>query len=437
MATAPKTIYSTNKVTAQKVRQSYSEDLAMIDLPALSDQELSSSDGQKIWMVRLGEQEFGPYYEDDLKAYAKKHPQLFIDADVCLLPEGEWVMYLQSPLREFSKKNTTKLTSITELNFTREYYYQKDALSQGPVDYPAIKELIEKRELAPTDLVSIDHGASWNKVYHLKELAELCLPQTELPESTLDSEIIQRSQTEALESLMKSKSEDPLAAGLVSLALINQKNSSQQALKISEVEFKSESSSSHVTKLPLSKGGWMLAATAMGFMLWVISWWASSPSTGHGDLSLSESGGKVQRSLFDNPARALYPKSLPAPRRPQVQGSRMPASVAPVNSPAPRPMVQPRQDLVEYRDTHDDPRDFPEPREPMDAVDDPYDADKQFAQDQRDPYQDPRDIPDQRNPYPDTSDNFDDRYPAGQKDDGYRLAPVNSTNPVIEEIGDF
>lgn len=386
----------------------------MIDLPALTDPELAQLDesSPSIWMVRLNDEEFGPFYEDALQVYAHENLDLFSDADVCQLPSGDWQMYLQSKLKVHQQKSHAQLISSEVLQSNQQYYFEQNNLKSGPVTFEKIKEMILAKELSQTHLVSSDDCLTWSKVYHFEELMPFCLPSSGLPQAPLDS-TLSRSGDAALEALTDEDSN--IEDGLVGLAHYHHQKSGYNHLKLSEVELKIITPAFQWPSLGLDRWA-MPASVAAGCLTLIVSvWWMTAPKPQTDAMTAEATSNKVE---YTQEQKSLMNQRAPAPRL-QVQGNRRPASV---NSHMPRSeghaSMNTRRDLVEYHDAHDYDRQPPEPRETMDAVDDPYGANAQYAQDQRDP--------DER------------RDPAGSvPDDGYRLAPVDQDQRIIEEVSDF
>ncbi len=389
----------------------------MIDLPALTDPELASIDehSQPLWMVRLDNSEYGPYFEDVLKAYAHEHLELFTDADVCELPAGDWQMYLQSKLKIHQSKAHAQLISSEDLQTNQQYYFEHNNLKSGPVSFEKIKEMILSKELMPTDLVSSDDCLTWSKVYHFEELMPLCVPSSGLPQAPLES-TLNRSADAALKALLNDESS--LEDGLVSLAHYQQQKSGYNNLKLSEVEIKKPKQNFHwqMPAVAINNQRWaMPASVAAGCLTIILSvWWMTAPKSEYENSAIVVEKNPSQIE-YAQPQKSLMNQRAPAPRM-RVQGNRSPASVRTNPRYESRPFMDSRRDLVEYHDANDYDREISEPRETMDAVDDPNGASVQYAQDQRD---------------------NDGREPGSAPDDGYRLAPVGQDQRVIEEVSDF
>ncbi len=390
----------------------------MIDLPALTDPELANIDEHSpaLWMVRLNNSEYGPYFEDTLKAYANENLDLFSDADVCELPSGDWQMYLQSKLKIHHAKAHAQLTSSEDLQRNQQYYFEKDNMKTGPEGFEKIKAMILAKELMPTDLVSSDECLTWSKVYHFEELMPLCLPSSGLPQAPLDS-TLNRSSDSALKAL--AQDESTLEDGLVSLAYYQHQKSGYNNLKLSEVEIKKpkESFNWQPMVLPFNSSRWaMPASIAAGCLTLIVSvWWMTAPKSdlGNAQIMVESTPSQIE---YSQPEKSLMNQGAPAPRM-RVEGNRSPASVRNYPRAQARPHMDSRRDLVEYHNSNDYDREIPEPRETMDSLDDPNGANSQYAQDQR--------------------ESGEGREPAQMPDDGYRLAPAGQDQRVIEEVSDF
>jgi hypothetical protein len=302
------------------------------------------------------------------------------------------------------------------LQTNQQYYFEQNNLKTGPVSFEKIKEMILAKELMPTDLVSSDECLTWSKVYHFEELMPLCVPSSGLPQAPLDS-TLNRSADAALTALLSDESS--LEDGLVSLAHYQQQKSGYNNLKLSEVEIKkpTESFQWPALAMPMKNNRWaMPASVAAGCLTLIVSvWWMTAPKAEFENTAIVVESSPSQIE-YTQPEQNLLNQRAPAPRL-RVQGSRSPASLRNIPRIEARPFMDSRRDLVEYHDGGDYDREVPEPRETMDAVDDPTGASTQYAQDQRDPN--------------------DGREPSAAPDDGYRLAPAGQDQRVIEEVSDF
>ena len=381
----------------------------MIDLQVMSEEEIAQHNISlaELWMVRVGEQVFGPYHTDALKEYAVFNEALFADADVTNMAEESWVMFLQSPLRTIKRKEPPKLVSANTLATHDNYYIEKLGHRQGPHSHEAIEKMVKAGELLPADLISDDEGFTWHKVYQLKEF-EARPHDAQLLPFAPSEESFQRAHDEALRSLMVE--ENPVKEGLVSLAHYGYRKAS------TSLDLDDLTASQVLTPArPIPRQWWMGGITASA-MLALLVWWTYLPkpqtelAQDEGEALSSEESG----SSFLN---IVAPKTV---RRP---ASTRPARIIP---PAGRAPFARRQELTRYQETHDsyDERDLPEPVEPMDV--DPYGAEGQVVQH------------DDRSE--DTSGNVAARTPsaAPAPDEAYPVEEQvpGETAPAVEEVGD-
>jgi hypothetical protein len=383
----------------------------MINLPALNDEDIASfgDDLSKLWMVRLNDQEFGPYEEESLKTYATQNPELFEDADVTQIQNEAWMMFLQSPLKTHAKKVAPTLVSSETLQDNGHYFLENNGQRLGPMTHDEIVQKIKSGALKTTDLVSSDDCLTWSKLYHLEALAEYCQPNSDLPLPIL-SDTLHKSHDEALAALMEG--DNPLQEGLVSLAHYGHQRQST-TLKLYEIEMRQKVEK---TVTHMKKNWWVGYSASAAVVLSLLVWWAKAPTSDTTSDSVASYQQNENRSVEVSPARK---RLLQAPTTAPRQVARRPASVKPLPQLQAQPNYRTRRDLQDYRDADQYDRDIPEPVEPMDAIEaDPYGANGQYAHEQRDPYElrEPASLP---------------------IDDGYRLEATDPHQPIIEEVGDF
>lgn len=381
----------------------------MIDLPALSDEEIVSLGllESELYFVRQGEQVWGPYQSKALQHWLRTNSALAGKLEVRRLSEDHWVGPLASPLFAPAAKATAKKKSPAKASVTPlRYFYEQLGHRRGPQTLEQIKDLLAQGKLLSTDLVSSDEGVSWNKIYQLKEFADRAYGAEQMPQAPREH-VWQNGDGEALLSL--TEDEDPLKASLVSLAYIGQQQK-PAALKIDEMPL-----SDDFTSRPRLSPKWWGALTACATLsIALLVWWAQSPSTLVSDAP-------VQEAVIEKASRAASPQRRKlrdsGPSR-GINSNRAPATYQP-RPPSPPAMRDNSASIMQYQELHDrDPRDDVN-QEPMDV--DPYGADQQYAQDEG-------------------QDSLMRRPQSIEApDDGYRLEEpaANETGPVVEEVGDF
>ena len=372
----------------------------MIDLQVMTEEEIAASNIElsELWMVRINDEVFGPYHVEGLKEYAALHGEIFADADVAVMGDENWVMFLQSPLRAPKSKAPPKLVSATTLQTHNSYHIERHGHRHGPHTHDQIAALVKNGELLPTDLISDDEGFTWHKVYQMKAF-EVRPHQVDLLPQAPSEESFTRAHEEAMRSLIVE--ENPVKEGLVSLAHYGHRKTSSTPLRLEEFT-PVKASSPAIASAAAAPRSWWAGASAATAVLAVMIWWSQAPApTEVAQVELEETAVNEGESLLNNVSE----------RRVRRPASTRPGRIIPPNS-----MRNSRQELMNYRDTHDTDREIPEPAEPMDV--DPYGADSQVAQE---------------------NSNADAARAPATPDDGYRLEePVpGETGPVVEEVGDF
>lgn len=374
----------------------------MIDLPALSEDTISAKGLElvELWMVRLGEDIYGPFETESLKKYAQANPALMSDAEVTTMQDEHWVLFLQSPLKVTKKKAPPKLVSAQTLQQNTQFYLEKHGQRHGPFAKDQISAMVKNGELEATDLVSDDECLTWHKIYHFKEFENKPHEAAHLPFAPTE-ETINRSQSEALDRLLEE--ENPVKLGLVSLAYFGHRKS-QAVLKLEELTLPKVSP--EPTAARPSKTWWIAGGSVASALLVTLVWWAQAPRP----LEIADAAEEGQVENIDA-GSSLMNSNPSAPR-----SYRRPASTPRAKFDSPQSMTDTRRDLMDYRESHRDAQESQQPLEPMEA--DPYGADSQLVH---------------------SDDQGQPRRPAESPDDGYRMEePVpGETGPIVEEVGDF
>lgn len=372
----------------------------MIDLQVMSEEEIAAASIEltELWMVRINDEVFGPYHGEALKEYTALHEEQFADADVCNMADQSWLMFLQSPMRTPKRKSAPQLVSASTLQTHNSYHIERHGHRHGPHTHDKIAELVKAGELLPTDLISDDEGFTWHKVYQMKAF-EARPHQVESLPLAPSEDSFSRAHDEAMRSLMTE--ENPVKEGLVSLAHYGHRKAST-TLNLEELTALKASAPVISAQPPRN---WWAGASAATAVLALMIWWSQAPAPV--ELAVVETEETVV-----NEGESLLNRNSSA-RRVRQPASTRPGRIIPPNS-----RINSRQELMDYRDTHDSDREIPEPAEPMDV--DPYGADSQVAQENL------------------GNSDAAARSPAAP-DDGYRLEePVpGETGPVVEEVGDF
>lgn len=391
----------------------------------LTDEEmmalgLTDSD---VWMIKLGEDVYGPYESESLKKHALQNVEFYSTLEASIVAQENW-----QPFFEAGPFKTRKpaLVSTATLQPPENFWIVLKGQRHGPHNQTVIQEKIETGELLATSLISCDQGATWQKIYELKFFVNFQHSSDRLP-STPDEDYMALSAKSDVE--VKS-AHDPLKDGLASLAYLGHKKSD---LRLDEVYLPKsqewgveapERKFSLPATTPKQKKIAALATVAMVTLVVVMS---SGPSQNIDQEEELAYESKPARQNFDDVELVPSGSSLldEQPRKARISGRRMPA-----NNPAPVPSPQAingaRNNLARMQETHDDYVE-PEPIAPVEPEVGLY----------------PEEIPAQN--FPPVEDAGIERTPGSEpepNDDGYRMEEFPEENSPgarqeIEEVGDF
>lgn len=169
----------------------------------LDSQKLEEGDydeGELYWLSLTGKEEVkGPFWMFDLKDYLQKQglehgPQI---GELNLCPYNEdpqipqnWLPIFEHPFfqrrledsqeEEKTPKSIENLfeeLSPDEETFHILLYGQKS----GPYSFEQIKEMLHSKQVLVTDMISIDNGKSWGRLYEIEEFDRRYIGQGELP----------------------------------------------------------------------------------------------------------------------------------------------------------------------------------------------------------------------------------------------------------------
>jgi hypothetical protein len=353
---------------------------------------------EHLWFVKSLGEIFGPFETISLKNHLNSYPELLNDLYVKREHDEKWIGFWDQPL--LSRRSTPKLHTIE--NYEGETYHVLiDGQKMGPLTFEQISHWIKDKICFSDDLISLDNGVSWNKIFTNEKFSSYFQSKAELPSSVEELQ----AHGEIFKNF-KNHDEKENQSALASLVL-GPKNIDQQ-LKVDDVALPVPPK----FKVPYKAMGIVASVfIVLGLTLWSI---LKNPAQ--------------ERMVLEEMDRA------PAPRNRLRQ--RAPASFAPAQPSAP-PQIEPRaQDRFRnpastrrrhipiIRDVHEN-----DPREAVDTNDFPeVEADDK----------DNREVNLVKEPAQNADENSNEREPAmvEPKDE---IAPQNEApaEPQVEESGDF
>lgn len=307
--------------------------MSVLDLKPLTKdfiQEMGLSN-HELWVVKIGEDVYGPFDTDSLKQYASKNEELFDDALASRLDNNDLQPFFGHAL--FQRRTPQILKTQSH---DGPYWIMHQGLKTGPFPKMKVEKQIEMGSLGVTDLISIDDGHSWHKVYEIGDFDRRLHSSSELPFSPLDSSF-QKAKVEVMEKIERHASELDMTEELAHVAH-GAHHAKVLKLKLDEIPVKPREeiavSGSLKYALPVAI---VVVMTLVGSGAFVST---DSPAP-----KVVNNTRPSQETRASNPnRRAPNPSAQP---RPSEMPIRRPASVAPT------PSVRPQHNPIENPYAHE------------------------------------------------------------------------------------
>lgn len=205
-----------------------------IFLKPLTDEVIESMGftSSDLWLVKIGDEVFGPFETASLHDYAAENYHEFVQAEASMEEPQEWKPFFNHP--QFHMK----MPEPTEVVVEERYWLLNQGQKTGPFPRMAIDKKLEMGILSLNDMVSVDEGHTWNKFYHV----EIFNPEGSgggvdaLPMPPLESAFARAK--EELHERMDAHERTGSHAGLASLVYLGNK-SDKPTLNLDEIDLKS------------------------------------------------------------------------------------------------------------------------------------------------------------------------------------------------------
>jgi hypothetical protein len=123
----------------------------------------------ELWLVNHKNDLFGPFNQIELQECIFANPEVYQETQVCNLEDSQWMPVFKNKIFQRRKP---QLIATQELEFDQVEFAKNDNIyvikhgqKSGPFKLELIHNMIDKKELLMTDLLSIDMGKSWQKIY--------------------------------------------------------------------------------------------------------------------------------------------------------------------------------------------------------------------------------------------------------------------------------
>lgn len=176
-----------------------------------------------VFDLKIDQQHYGPIEANYLKEFFLVHDELADQALIKRTHEELYVPYFEHPHFQRRKPQLVSQQSLDEVD--QEYLWVlKQGQKTGPFTKSQLSEQVESSQLLRTDLISIDEGQTWRRLYELEEFDRRKLESNHLP-PTPQGQVFVESLRETRIQLASSDNQREEAEALTGLAYIgNLKN---------------------------------------------------------------------------------------------------------------------------------------------------------------------------------------------------------------------
>ncbi|WP_408096675.1 hypothetical protein ACJVC5_16695 [Peredibacter sp. HCB2-198] len=374
--------------------------MAALDLKPLSKETIDKMgfNNHDLWMVKIGEELFGPFESQSLKHYATENENVFDNALASRLDTNDYHPFWT---HAFFQRRTPE--NLSKEKNEGPFWTLNQGQKQGPFSFQDIDKKIEMGLLVMTDHLSVDNGDTWRKIFEFTGFDRRIHSASELPEAPQDSSF------QKARLLLVDKIEKPHLNTHVELAELAHQGQMQAkvlTLKLDEMTLSNLKSTEVSDSLK-----WAVPAAAAIFMAMMVGgYFLLNPSSEIGNVELVAEKEAPQNISDPLPAPV---GEVPANRPGPQVSNRRPASVPSYNPPR-RPVITSR--FPTRVETHM--RD----RDQMDE-----------------PPVEPQDMPEQHEPPPAPEHSLvgNDNNNQGETLDAAMNGTSQPAEPVVEEVSDF
>lgn len=327
--------------------------MSTLDLKPLTKETIDQMgyDNHHLWLVKIGEETFGPFETESLKHYAFENEAQFEEARASRADTNDF--------RPFWSHAHFQKPVVHSHKSQIHYWILVDGQKHGPHTHQEIEKKIETGDLFMTDYLSVDHGENWKKIFLFEGFDHRHQSADELPPPPSDTSF-QEIRAGLIEKLEKPHRnvKDELAE------IAHSSPGSKSPLKLEELTLASIKSSEISESLKWAVPG----AAAVILTLATAGYLVLSPSVS--EELVADTSEVSRRPSTPNPSRNFPRAQIPSPTRSQ---ERSPSSIKNTFVPNYEPQESRYPTTVE---THEEAQ-YEQPPEPMDQVENQTDPQQQ------------------------------------------------------------
>lgn len=257
------------------VLETYLKDILQTEEEILSKVEMR----EHIFEIKDAELSLGFISLYDLKAYVFEHEDEAKNYSVRNIDSDEWKNVFEHPYFQRRKPQLVSADNLKDAD-DQEFFILIKGQKTGPYEKYELSEMVEKKELLLTDMVSFNGGHTWVKLYQVDGFDRRALRDSSVLPGMPEDEVLRKS--ESTQSSIGDTTD-----GFISLAFLgNQKKGKlleRQQLSTMDDELKKNAATT-------SRYKWLLLASVCGilYFLYNIKTSLQSPFSGTQTQSVGE-----------------------------------------------------------------------------------------------------------------------------------------------------
>lgn len=257
------------------VLETYLKDILQTEEEILSKVEMR----EHIFEIKDAELSLGFISLYDLKAYVFEHEDEAKNYSVRNIDSDEWKNVFEHPYFQRRKPQLVSADNLKDAD-DQEFFILIKGQKTGPYEKYELSEMVEKKELLLTDMVSFNGGHTWVKLYQVDGFDRRALRDSSVLPGMPEDEVLRKSES-------SQSSIGDTTDGFISLAFLgNQKKGKlleRQQLSTMDDELKKNAATT-------SRYKWLLLASVCGilYFLYNIKTSLQSPFSGTQTQSVGE-----------------------------------------------------------------------------------------------------------------------------------------------------
>lgn len=156
---------STTKISATaKENEKSNEKNKGMSLQVLTEKQIETYKipKEQLWYISVKGGPVGPFHRDDLRNFLDESPTFPRDTKVANYVQQVWVPLFKAP--EFQRRRP-QLIPRSDAVENKEFHLLQNGQKAGPFTLEHVSQKIDEKQLLITDLISIDQGESWMKIF--------------------------------------------------------------------------------------------------------------------------------------------------------------------------------------------------------------------------------------------------------------------------------